>query len=85
MDAVRGEMLEPCSGTFYEVERQVLYDEEVIICPACSTGETEVLQLHGGVGVPGILVDVQRRAEACREWRLPDSFCERLRSTGIQA
>jgi hypothetical protein len=43
MDAIHGEMLEPCSGTFYEVERKVLYDEEVIVCPACSIGETEVL------------------------------------------
>jgi hypothetical protein len=33
MDAIHGEMLEPCSGTFCEVERHVLYDEEVIVRP----------------------------------------------------
>jgi hypothetical protein len=54
MDVVRGEMLEPCSSTFYEVERQVLYDEEVVVHPACSTGDMEVLQPHDGVGVPRI-------------------------------
>jgi hypothetical protein len=43
MDAIHGEMLEPCSGTFCKVERKVLYNEEVIVQPTCSTGETEVL------------------------------------------
>jgi hypothetical protein len=50
MDAIHRETLEPCLGTLCEVERQVLYDEEVVICPACSTGETEVLQPHDRVG-----------------------------------
>ena len=85
MDAVHGEMLEPCSGTFCEVERQVLYDKEAVVRLACSIGETEVLQPHGGVGVPRILDNVRRHAEARREWRLSDPFCERLWSIGIWA
>ena len=42
VDAVRGEMLEPCSGAFYEVEWQVLDDEEIVVHPAYSTGKSEV-------------------------------------------
>ena len=80
MDAVRGEMLEPCSGTFRKVERQVLDDKEVVVHPACPTGEAEVFQPHGGVGVPRVLDDVWWRAEARREWRLPDLYCERPRA-----
>ena len=53
VDAVRGEMLEPCSGAFCKVERQVLDDEEFVVRPACSTGETglespEYLTMFGG-------------------------------------
>jgi hypothetical protein len=35
-------MLKPCSGAFHEVEWQVLDDEEIIVRPACSTGEAKV-------------------------------------------
>ena len=42
VDAVHGEMLEPCSSAFRKVEWQVLDDEEIIVCPTCSTGEAEV-------------------------------------------
>jgi hypothetical protein len=42
VDAVHGEMLEPCSSAFHEVEWQVLDDEEIIVRPACSTGKVEV-------------------------------------------
>jgi hypothetical protein len=35
-------MLEPCSGAFSKVEWQVLDDEEIIVCPACSIGDVEV-------------------------------------------
>jgi hypothetical protein len=42
VDVVHGEMLEPCSGAFRKVERQVLDDEEIVICPAYSIGEVEV-------------------------------------------
>ena len=42
VDAVRGEMLEPCSGAIREVEWQVLDDEEIIIRPAYPIGEVEV-------------------------------------------
>jgi hypothetical protein len=66
-------------------EQQVLYDEEVIVRPTCSTGETETLQPHGGVGVPRILDNVRRRVKACREWHLSDSLCEHLRSAGVWA
>ena len=59
VDAVRGEMLEPCSGAFREVERQVLDDEEVIIRSTCVTGEAKVFQPYGGVGVSGVLNDVR--------------------------
>ena len=33
VDAVRVEMLEPCSSAFHEVEWQVLDDEEIIVPP----------------------------------------------------
>ena len=33
VDAIRGEMLEPCSGAFRKVERQVLDDEEIVVHP----------------------------------------------------
>ena len=59
MDAIHGEVLEPCSGAFRKVERQVLDDEEIVIRPTCSTGEVEVFEPHGGVGVPGVLDDVR--------------------------
>ena len=51
MDAARGDILEPCSGSFRKVERQVLDDEEVVVRPAYSTSEAEVFQPHSGVGV----------------------------------
>ena len=60
MDAIHGEMLEPCSGTYCKVEWQVLDDEEIIICPIYSIGKAEVFQPHGGVGVPRVLDDVWR-------------------------
>ena len=78
MDAVRGEMLEPCSGTFYKVEWQVLDDEEIIICPAYSTSEVEVFQPHDGVCVLGVLDDDRWRVETRWEWHLLDPFCECL-------
>ena len=81
VDAIRGEMLEPCLGAFHEVERQILDDEEIVICPAYSTGEAKVFQQHIRVGVPRVLDDVWRRAEARMEWRLPDPFSGRLRAT----
>jgi len=37
VDAIRGEVLEPCSSTFREVELQVLDDEEVVVHLARST------------------------------------------------
>jgi hypothetical protein len=43
-------------GHFCEVEWQVLYDEEVVVCPTYSIGEMKVLQPHGGVGVPEYLM-----------------------------
>jgi hypothetical protein len=42
VDAVRGEMLEPCSSAFREVERQILDDEVIVVCPTYSTGEVEI-------------------------------------------
>jgi hypothetical protein len=33
VDAVCGEMLEPCSGAFHKVEWQVLDDEEIVVPP----------------------------------------------------
>jgi hypothetical protein len=59
-------MLEPCSGTFYKVEWQVLDDKEIVICPACSTSEAEVFQPHSGVAVLGVPDDVRRRAKRAR-------------------
>ena len=85
MDAIHGEMLEPCLGSFLKVEWQVLDDEEIVIHPACSAGEAEVFQPYDGVGVSGVLDDIQRRAKARREWCLSDPFCERLQSTGVRA
>jgi hypothetical protein len=44
-------------------ERQVLDDEEIVVHPACSTGEAKVFQPHGGVGVtpqPGPRQDSRR-------------------------
>jgi hypothetical protein len=64
MDAVRGEMLEPCSRTFHKVERQVFDDEEIIVHPTHSTGEAEVFQPHGEVCVPRGLDDIWRHVEA---------------------
>jgi hypothetical protein len=55
VDAVCGQMLEPCSGAFRKVEQQVLDDEEIIVRPACSTSEAEVFQSYGGVGVSVVL------------------------------
>ena len=63
VDDVREEMLEPCLGAFYKVEWQVLNDEEVIIRPACSTGEVEVFLPHDRVGVPRVLDDVRQCVE----------------------
>jgi hypothetical protein len=84
MDVVCGEMLEPCSGTFCEVERQVLYDEEHH--PPCLLDrQDESRPATRRVGVPEIHDNVQRHVEVRREWHLLDSFCERLRSTGIWA
>ena len=85
VDAVRGEMLEPCSGAFCKVERQVLDDEEFVVCPACLTSEAAVFQPHGRVGVLGVLDDVRRRAETRQEWRLSDPLYERLRVAGVRA
>ena len=85
MDAVRGEMLEPCSGIFHKVEWQVLDDEEIIVRHACSVGEVEVFQPYGRVGVSGVFDDIWRRTEACREWCLQDPFCECLQSIGVRA
>jgi hypothetical protein len=45
----------------------------------------EVLQPYDGVGVPKIHDNVRQHVEVHREWHLLDSFCERLRSTGIWA
>ena len=67
VDAVRGEMLEPCLGTFRKVEWQVLDDEEIVVCPACSIGQAEVFQPHGGVGVPRVLDDVRWCIETCQK------------------
>ena len=33
VDAICGEMLEPCSGAFRQVKRQVLDDEKIIVRP----------------------------------------------------
>ena len=63
VDAIHEEMLEPCSGTFCEVEWQVLDDEEIIVHRACSIGEAKVFQPYSGVGVHGVLDDVRRCAE----------------------
>jgi hypothetical protein len=60
-----------------------LDDEEIVVCPACSIGEAEVFQPHGRVGVPRVLDDVRWHVEACREQRLSDPFCERLRATSV--
>ena len=65
VDALREEVLEPCSGTFREVEQQVLDDEEVIIRPACSTGEAKVFQPYGGVGVLRVFDDVWWHTKPC--------------------
>ena len=78
MDAVCGEMLEPCSGTFLKVEQQVLDDKEVIVHPAYSIGEAKVFQPYGGVGVPKVLDDVRRCVAPRQEWCLPDPHRERL-------
>jgi hypothetical protein len=59
VDVVHGEMLEPCSGAFCKVERQVLDDEGIVVRPAYSIGEVEVFQPHGKIGVPRVLDDVQ--------------------------
>ena len=85
MDVVCREMLEPCLGAFRKVEWQVLDDEEVIVCPACSTGVAKVFQPHDRVGVPGVLDDIQRCTETCWERRLPDPLHECLRAASIQA
>ena len=42
-------MLEPCLGAIHKVEWQVLDDEEVIVCPACSTRKAKVFQPYSGV------------------------------------
>jgi hypothetical protein len=83
VDVVRGEMLEPCSGAFRKVEPQVLDDEVIVVRPACSTGEAEVFQPYGRVGVPGVLDDVWWRTEMSQEWRVPDPLCERLRAASV--
>ena len=83
VDAVHGEVLEPCSGAFHKVEWQALDDEEIIVCPSYSIDEMEVFQPHGGVGVPRVLDDVWRCTETRREWRLPDPFRKRLWAVGI--
>ena len=85
MDVVHGDMLEPCSGAFHEVEWQVLDDEEIIVCPACSTSEAEILQPYSGVGVPRVLDDVRRHAETHREQRLSDLLRKRLQAKSVQA
>jgi hypothetical protein len=41
-DAVCREMLEPGSSALCEVERQVLDNEEIVVCPACSIGKAKV-------------------------------------------
>ena len=83
MDAVHGEMLKPFLGAFRKVKWQVLDDEEVVVCPACSKGEAKVFQPHGGVGVPVVLDNVRRCMKVHREWCLPDPFCEHLRAVGV--
>ena len=84
VDAVRGEMLEPCLGSFCKVEWQALDDEEIVVPPACSIGEAKIFQPHGGVGVLRILA-IQRCVKTRREWRLPNPFCEHLWAIGIWA
>jgi len=42
VDAIHGEMLEPCLGSFHEVEWQLLDDEDIIVHPTCSKGEVEI-------------------------------------------
>ena len=83
MDAVHGEMLEPCSGALRKVEWQILDDEKIIIRSTWPTGKAEVFQTYGRVGVPRVLIDVWQCTEGHWKWRMPDPFCERLRATGI--
>ena len=85
MDAVCGEVLEPRSGAFCEVERKVLDDEDVIIRPSCSKGKAEVYQPYSGVGVLGVFGIVRRCAEPCRERRLADLLREHLWAASVQA
>jgi hypothetical protein len=66
VDVVHGEMLEPCSGAFYKVERQVLDDEGIIVRLTCLIGEVEVFQPHGRIGVPRVLDDVQWHGKHAR-------------------
>jgi hypothetical protein len=42
VDVVRGEMLEPCSSAFREVEQRILDDEVIVVCPTYSIGEVEI-------------------------------------------
>jgi hypothetical protein len=63
VDAIREEMLEPCSGAFRKVEWQVLDDEEIIVRPSCSTSRAQLFQPHGGVGVPKVFDDVRQHTE----------------------
>ena len=74
VDAICGEMPEPCSGAFCHVKWQVLDDEEIIVCPTYSIGKAEVFQPYGRVGVSRVLDDIRQRVEARREWCLPDPF-----------